>query len=88
MIRVKQNNMVLFNIIEKGKYGLLNPITRKLHRINETGRFIWEKCIEPRDTAELAGLLSQNFQILEDAAQRDVQEFVERMVSFQLFEEV
>ena len=86
-IRVKQNTIVLFSVIEKGTYGLLNPITRKLHRINETGKFIWEKCIEPRDTTELAGLVSQNFQIPEDAAQKDVQEFMERMVNFQLFEE-
>ena len=61
--------MVLFSVIENGEYGLLNPITRKLHRINETGKFIWEACDEPKDFMELTYLVSQNFEVPEDAQQ-------------------
>ena len=80
--------MILFSVIEKGEYGLLNPVTRKLHRINETGKLIWEACSEPKNMSELTDLVVRNFQISRDTVQADLQEFVRHMVAFQLFEEV
>jgi hypothetical protein len=80
--------MVLFSVIEKGEYGLLNPVTRKLHRINETGKFIWEACSEPKNMSELIDLVVRNFQIPRGTAQADLHEFVRHMIAFQLFEEV
>ncbi|MBU7019104.1 MAG: hypothetical protein HXS44_16455 [Theionarchaea archaeon] len=41
-MKIKQNDMVLANVIKQGEYGLLNHLTRQLHRINETGKFVWE----------------------------------------------
>ncbi|MBU7017985.1 MAG: PqqD family protein [Theionarchaea archaeon] len=73
LVRVKQNIMVLFSVIEKGEYGLLNPITRKLHRINETGKVIWESCNELKDFMDLTHLISRNFEVPEDAVQKDHQ---------------
>ena len=87
-MKVKQNRIVLFNIIEKGEYGLLNPITKKLHRINETGRFIWEACGKPKSSAELASMVSEHFHISMETALRDVDEFLDRMITFKLFEEI
>lgn len=78
--------MVLFNLIKEGEYGLLNPLTRKLHRVNETGRFIWEACKEARDTEELVPMVAAQFEVPEEIARKDVEEFVDRMVQFQLFE--
>jgi len=86
-MKVKQNSIVLFNTIKKNEYGLLNPLTKKLHRINETGRFIWETCKEARSTDELASMMAEHFHIPIKTAQKDVNEFIDRMVSFGLLEE-
>lgn len=87
-MKVKQNDMVMFNIIEEGIYGLLNPMTRNLHRLNDTGKFIWEACSEARDIEELTRMVAEEFHILAQTAQKDVEEFVDRMIRFQLLEEL
>ncbi|MGD2249410.1 MAG: PqqD family protein [Candidatus Methanofastidiosia archaeon] len=86
-MKVKQNSIVLFNIIKKHEYGLLNPLTKKLHRINESGRFIWEACKEAKSADELTSMVAEHFHIPKETAQKDVNEFIDRMVSFGLFEE-
>lgn len=87
-MKVKQNAIVLFNVIKNGEYGLLNPLTRKLHRINETGRFIWETCEEPKTTEELTSMVAEHFGIPAEIAQKDVDEFICRMIRFELFEKL
>jgi hypothetical protein len=87
-MKVKQNDMVMFNVIEEGEYGLLNPMTRNLHRLNDTGKFIWEACSEARPIEELARMVADEFHIPAETAQQDVEEFVDRMVRFQLLEEL
>lgn len=87
-MKIKQNDMVLFNVIGGNQYGLLNPMTRKLHKINETGRFIWEACEEGADTDELILLVTDHFQISHETAKKDIADFIERMIQFQLVLEV
>lgn len=87
-MKVKQNALVLFNINQEGEYGLLNPLTRKLHKINDTGRFIWEACAEPKELNQLSILVSEHYNIPLEAAAKDVKEFVDHMMRFELLEEV
>lgn len=87
-MKVKQNEMVLFSIIKEGEYGLLNPLSRKLHRINETGRIIWDSCEEARDTAEIAPMVAQHFHVSQEAIQKDVEDFIDRMITFELLESI
>lgn len=87
-MKVKQNEMALFNIIKEGEYGLLNPLTRKLHRINETGRFIWEMCKEAKSIDEIAFTVAERFHIPLETAKKDIEEFVGHMIRFELFEEL
>jgi hypothetical protein len=87
-MKVKRNDMVLFNVIEEGVYGLLNPLTRNLHRINETGKFIWEACEVEKDIDELVHMVQVEFGVSGEVAHKDVEEFVDRMTKFQLLEEV
>ncbi len=86
-MKIKQKDIVVFSVIKENECGLLNPLTRKLHRINKIGRFIWEACKEPRTIAELVSMVVKNFHIPEETAQRDVEEFVDRMIQYQLLEE-
>ena len=87
-MKVKQNSMVLFSIIKEGEYGLLNPLSRKLHRVNETGRIIWDSCEEERDTAEIASMVAEHFHVAVDDIKKDVEDFVDRMLNFELLESV
>jgi hypothetical protein len=88
IMKVKQNEIVLLNVIKEGEYGLLNPLTRKLHRINDSGRFIWEACREAQTVEGLISMVAEHFQIPAETAQEDVEEFVGCMIRFGLFEEV
>ena len=87
-MRIRQNDIVLFTLIKEGEYGLLNPLTKKLHRLNDTGRIIWEACKEPKGTDELISMVADHFGISVEDIHEDVEEFVHRMVCFELFEEV
>ena len=87
-MKVRQNEIVLFTIIKDGEYGLLNPLTKKLHRINETGRIIWEQCKEPKSTEELASMVANHFDIPIEDACIDIESFVGRLLHFNLFEKV
>jgi hypothetical protein len=87
-MKIRQNDLVLFNVIKEDEYGLLNPLTKKLHRINESGRFIWDACKEPKDIDQLASLVSEQYKIPLETAHKDVEEFVCSMVCFELLEEV
>ncbi len=42
------------------------------HRLNDTAYFIWQHCDGTRDTAELASLLTQRYDVDQDVALRDV----------------
>lgn len=80
--------MVLFSIIKEGEYGLLNPLSRKLHRINETGRIIWDSCEEARDITEIAPMVAEHFHVPVKTIQKDVEDFIDRMINFELLENV
>ncbi|MBU7018567.1 MAG: PqqD family protein [Theionarchaea archaeon] len=87
-MKIKQNDLAVLSAIREGEYSILNPLTRKMHRINETGRFIWTTCKESRDTDELASIVADYFHISVETARKDVERFVETMLTFELFEEV
>lgn len=87
-MKIRQNDLAVLSAIREGEYSILNPLTRKMHRINETGRFIWETCKEPRDTDELASIVADHFHIPVETARKDVERFVKTMITFELFEEV
>lgn len=87
-MKVRQNDMAVFSIAEEGKYNLLNPFTKKLHTINETGRVIWEACEEARDIDEIASVVAEQFHIPVETAQKDVEQFVSNMLNYDLMEKV
>jgi hypothetical protein len=87
-MKVKQNDMAVLNSMGESDYRVLNPLTRKMHKINETGKFIWEACAEAVDTDVLASKVAEHFHIPVDIAQKDVERFVQNMLDFELFEEV
>lgn len=87
-MKVKQNDMAVFNIAGEGTYTLLNPFTKKLHTINQTGRVIWEACEEARDIDELASVVAEQFHIPVETAHKDVERFVNHMLTYDLMEKV
>ena len=51
----------------------------RLFTLNETGKFIWENCEKCTDIKSLVVLLTENFDVLPDAALTDVEAFLEKM---------
>lgn len=87
-MKIKQNDIAAFNLLKEGRYALLNPLTRKMHTINETGRVIWDACKEAIDVEEVTSLVAERFHIPVETARKDVDQFVNRMLEFGLLERV
>lgn len=51
---------------------LVLPMTRTLHALNGTGRFLWEALDRPRSVAELAACLVETYEVEPARAQSDV----------------
>ncbi len=51
----------------------------ELFTLNETGKFIWENVSEDKTTAQISALMTAEFDIDEQTAQRDVETFLSQM---------
>ena len=58
---------------------LLDMEFKKIHQLNETARFIWDKLGEIPDASEVAKLFAQEFGVDENVAQKDVSAIVSKM---------
>jgi hypothetical protein len=87
-MKIKQNDLVLLNVIGDGEYGLLNPLTRKLHRINRTAKFIWDLCAEPQEPGIVVRRVAEHSGLPVDEVGKDAEEFLQDMLRYELFCEV
>ncbi len=55
--------------------------------LNETGAFLWKMLEEDTDEEKLVGALLAEYDIAEDAARRDVGEFIAKMKEANLIDE-
>lgn len=55
--------------------------------LNETGAFLWKLLEEDTDEEKLVGALLAEYDIAEDAARRDVGEFIAKMKEANLIDE-
>jgi hypothetical protein len=58
---------------------LLDTEFKKIHQLNETASFIWDKWEQVPDAVEIAKLLAQEFDVEEDVALSDVSAMVGRL---------
>lgn len=73
--RLLRNDRVAWQIIDREAV-LVNLATGDTLGLNETGGWIWSQ-INERSTAEISLSVASRFEISPEAAERDVQEFVE-----------
>jgi hypothetical protein len=51
----------------------------ELFTLNETGKFIWENVSEDKTSSQISALMTAEFDIDEQTAQRDVETFLSQM---------
>lgn len=54
--------------------------------LNETGAFIWRLLMQGKTQTEIAALLTEEYEITQDAALTDVNTFIEKMNGAGVFE--
>ena len=63
---------------------IFNPLTGESWTVNQTGLFILKNLKEGKSQEEIAQLLSQEFDIDIETAQRDLIDFLDKMRSYKL----
>ncbi len=63
---------------------LLDTEFKKIHQLNETASFIWDKWEHVPDAVEIARLLAQKFDVEEDVVLNDVSAMVGRLRELKL----
>lgn len=61
---------------------LFDHVTGLTYTVNQTGRFILEKMLEGASVADIIKNLTEQFEVSETAARKDVEEFCEQMRTF------
>lgn len=50
-----------------------------LMNLSESGSFLWKKLVEGAETSELTSMLLEKYEVDEETAKADVQEFVDKL---------
>ena len=58
---------------------LLDTELAKIHQLNETATFVWERWSQVADAREMAKLLAQKYDVSEDTAVSDVAAILARL---------
>ncbi|HHI96389.1 MAG TPA: PqqD family protein [Thermodesulfatator atlanticus] len=66
---------------------VFDPETGNSYTVNETGLLILKKLREGLSPEEIAGIMSEEYGISREEALRDIQDFLEAMARFGLWEE-
>jgi len=83
--KARRNPLAAWTLIE-GELMAITPEDSVLHRFNETGSFIWERLDGQQSLAEIAKLLTEEFEVPAAEAEADVAEFVGRMLQDKLID--
>lgn len=88
-ILIKNRNVVFRRIADES---VLVPIANNvgdlssIYTLNETGTRIWELLDGERQVGEIAGLLTDEYDVPEDAARADVSEFIDELLGIKFLE--
>jgi hypothetical protein len=63
---------------------IISPQDSVMHELNDTGSFLWENIDGKKSAAELAELLTANYEVTPDIALSDTQALLEEMSSRKL----
>jgi methyltransferase-like protein len=58
-----------------------------IHQFNKTATFIWEHCDGQRSAAEIAQKISENFEVDEATAAKEVLETLERLENLEIIDD-
>ena len=72
----------------RGRGIVLDVAARQYHALNRTGALLWHRLENDADTAELAQLLTEKYDLAADAAGADVTAFLARLEELDLVREV
>jgi hypothetical protein len=75
MERFRRDSRWPFQEIE-GKIVILVPARREVHQLDEVGTFVWKRLEEARTLDEVVGAVCEEFEVEEERARRDVEEFL------------
>lgn len=67
-----------------GELVILDRDAQKIHQLNSTASFVWNRLVEESDLDEVARELSRHFDVEESAALDDVRRIVEKLSELQL----
>jgi hypothetical protein len=67
-----------------GELVILDRDTQKIHQLNSTASFVWNRLAEESDLADVARELSSLFEVEENVALEDVRRIVEKLTELQL----
>jgi hypothetical protein len=63
---------------------IISPADSVMHELNDTGSFLWKNIDGRRSSAELAALLTENFEVSQDIANADTKTLLEELASRKL----
>jgi len=67
-----------------GELVILDRDAQKIHQLNSTASFVWNRLAEESDLVDVARELSTEFEVEESAALEDVRRIVEKLRELQL----
>ena len=68
-----------------GERVILDRENGRVHQLNSTASFIWDRIADGKEPSEIAAELSEFFDIAESRAQCDVDRIVEELTTLNLF---
>ena len=60
----------------QGQAVVVAPARREVHELDETGTFLWAELARERTVQDLVGALCEAYDVEEEAAERDVRDFL------------
>jgi hypothetical protein len=67
---------------------LLDTESNQIHQLNHTAKFIWNACDEAASVEQITTLLAERFNVETNAAAKDVDNVLERLLALNLVIEV
>lgn len=63
---------------------LLDTESNQIHQLNQTAKFIWSACDEAASAEQITALLAEEFNVEANAAAKDVNDVLERLLALNL----